>query len=70
MNGEQTEKRLGDLEMQIAEQNQTIDELSEAMISQWKEIDRLTKSMKQLIEQVLSLEDNTALTGNAKPPHY
>ncbi len=70
MSGDQTAKRLSDLEMQIAEQNRTIDELNDTLVSQWKEIDRLTRGMKLLSEQVLSLEDSVAPQGATKPPHY
>ncbi len=68
MSDDQTEKRLSDLEMQIAEQNRTIDELNDTLVNEWKEIDRLTRGMKLLNEQVLSLED--ASQSATKPPHY
>jgi len=70
MSDSNTDQRFGELEIQIAQQNQTIDHLNDAVVSQWKEIDRLTRQVKILTEQVLSLEDEASPHKITKPPHY
>ena len=70
MSDSNTEQRLADLEMQIAHQNETIDTLNDAVISQWKEIDKLSRNVRVLTEQLLSLEEETGPHKATKPPHY
>jgi SlyX protein len=70
MSDNNTDQRLSELEIQIAQQNETIDNLNDAVVSQWKEIDRLTRHVKILNEQVLSLEDEASPHKVTKPPHY
>ncbi len=70
MSDNNTDQRLSELEIQIAQQNQTIDHLNDAVVAQWKEIDRLTRHIKILNEQVLSLEDEALPHKDTKPPHY
>jgi len=69
MSDDKIEKRVSELEIQITQQNHTIDELNESVVSQWKEIDRLTRVLKSLNEQVLSLEDGSGAK-STKPPHF
>jgi SlyX protein len=70
MSNENTEIRLAELEVQIAHQNETIDGLNDAIIKQWKEIDKLTRQMRVLSEQLMSLEDEAQPHKATKPPHY
>ena len=70
MSNENTETRLAELEVQIAHQNETIDGLNEAVVKQWKEIDRLTRRVRLLSEQLMSLEDEASPHKVTKPPHY
>lgn len=70
MSDNNTDQRLSELEIQISQQNQTIDHLNDAIVSQWKEIDQLTRQVKILAEQVLSLEDDASPHKVTKPPHY
>ncbi len=70
MSDENTEIRLADLEVQIAHQNETIDGLNEAVVKQWKEIDQLTRQVRLLSEQMMSLEDEASPHKVTKPPHY
>ncbi len=70
MSNNETDQRLTDLEIQIVHQGETIDTLNEALISQWKEIDRLKSRVRQLDELVLSLEDDAPSHKVTKPPHY
>jgi len=67
---DKTEQRLADLEIQIAHQSETIDTLNEAVVEQWKIIDRLTRQVKVLNEQYMSLEDDASPHQVTKPPHY
>lgn len=70
MSNEETDQRLTDLEIQTVHQGEVIDSLNEAVIGQWKEIDRLKNQVKQLNELVLSLEDDAEPHKVTKPPHY
>jgi SlyX protein len=70
MSDENTEIRLAELEVQIAHQNETIDSLNEAVVKQWKEIDQLTRQVRLLSEQLMSLEDEASPHKVTKPPHY
>lgn len=65
------EERLVELEIQIAHQNRTIEELSGEMARQGAELDRLRKTMKALAERFLALEEvATPRPEITKPPHY
>ena len=70
MSDSSTEQRLADLEMQIAHQNETVDTLNDAVISQWKEIDKLTRNVRMLTEQLMSIEEEASPHKATKPPHY
>lgn len=70
MSDENTEMRLADLEMQFAHQNETIDSLNDAVVKQWKEIDQLTRRVRLLSEQLMSLEEEASPHKVTKPPHY
>ncbi|SKA22153.1 SlyX family protein [Consotaella salsifontis] len=59
------------LEMQIAHQGRTIDELSEQLLKQWAEIDRLSKTVAALVGRLVELEDMAAPRPEVtKPPHW
>jgi len=65
------EERLVELEIQIAHQNQVIEELSGEVARQGQELDRLHKTMKALGERFLALEEvATPRPEITKPPHY
>ena len=65
------EERLVELEIQIAHQSRTIEELSGEMARQGAELDRLRKTMKALAERFLALEEvATPRPEITKPPHY
>ncbi len=70
MSNTKLEQRLADLEVKITHQNETIDTLNEAVINQWKEVDRLSRQVRLLSEQVLSIEDDGQPHEVTKPPHY
>ncbi|MEF2070730.1 SlyX family protein [Consotaella aegiceratis] len=63
--------RTEDLEIQLAHQAKTIDELSEQVARQWAEIDQLKKTLTEVARRLVALEDTTApRPGTAKPPHW
>ena len=64
--------RLDDLETKIAYQQEVIDDLSATVVSQWKEIDRLTREMAALAERVSRAEQSEAgdPADEPPPPHY
>jgi len=64
-----TDKRLIELETRSAEQQQTIDELSDMISHQWKKIDDLMSRMEVMRGRVLTLEDKIP-DDEAPPPHY
>jgi len=64
--------RLDELEVKFAFQQETIESLNNTVTDQWTVIDRLSKALERLQDQVIELEDTTGGTdpGNIKPPHY
>jgi len=66
-----SEDRLNKLEAIIATQEQQIQDLSEMVNSQWKEIDRIKLLLKKAEDKIVSIEDNLdAPEANVPPPHY
>lgn len=64
--------RLSELEIRVAHQDQTIEDLNATITAQWKEIDELTRKVTRLMQQVRDME-NAARFPNASespPPHY
>lgn len=62
--------RIDALEMRIAFQDQTIEELNTALTDQWKTIDLLTKKLATLEEQVRSGSFIADPATEKPPPHY
>ncbi len=63
--------RLTMLEIRIAEQERTIEELSEQIAEQWKVIERQQKKLDALTNRFLVLEEQTAPGHETtKPPHW
>ena len=63
--------RVARLEMRLMEQEAVIDDLNKAVTGQWQQIDRLTRLVAQLRDQV---EETAARAASrppdAPPPHY
>jgi SlyX protein len=63
--------RLTTLEIRAAEQEKTIEELSSQIVDQWKEIERLRKTLEALATRFLALDEQTAPdTPVTRPPHW
>lgn len=59
------------LEIKVAHQEKTIEELSTVIADQWKEIDRLSKKLDALTSRFLTLEESAAPSIEVtKPPHW
>ncbi|CEJ09762.1 Protein SlyX [bacterium YEK0313] len=64
--------RVDALEMRIAYQDETIEDLNKTITAQWKEIDRLTRELANLADRMREAE-HRALAGappEPPPPHY
>jgi len=67
-----TETRITELEVQLAHQSTTVDELNDMVAKQWQEIDRLKKQLTRLTGRLEQVEQ-TVPKGPADdqpPPHY
>ena len=64
--------RLDELEMRVVHQDQTIEDLNEAITAQWKLIDRLAREVARLSERVADAEQSSgdAAPVERPPPHY
>lgn len=68
---DEQEARLERLEINLAHASNTIEELNKVVIDQGKQIDRLTRLLTNMTDQVEELMENV-LPGHQvdKPPHY
>jgi SlyX protein len=63
--------RIDRLEMRLTEQEATIEDLNRTVTEQWRLIDRLTRQVEGLREQVEEAAARAAPRGPAPPPpHY
>lgn len=64
--------RLDALEIHIAHQEQTIEDLNAAILAQWKLIERLERQVARLSERVADSERSLgdAAPVDRPPPHY
>ena len=62
--------RLDALETRIAFQDQTIEELNATITAQWRQIDRLTRTLEQVEDQVRSGVHIADPSTEPPPPHY
>lgn len=65
--------QIAELEIQLAHQHETIETLNQTATEQWKEVDRLSKMLEQIIDhlriQMPGAETDTG-GGEPPPPHY
>lgn len=64
--------RLDELEIRIAHQDQTIEDLNAAVTAQWKLIDKLERKIALLDERLLEAEQSVGQEPavDRPPPHY
>lgn len=63
--------RLTTLEIRAAEQEKTIEELSDQLAGQWQAVERLQKKVDALTDRFLALEQQTAPdVPVTRPPHW
>ena len=62
--------RLDALEMRIAYQDQTIEELNATITAQWKVIDALSRKLNLLEEQARATSNIADPRTEPPPPHY
>jgi len=69
---EPVDQRLTDLEIRIAYQEKTIEELSSVLAEQGRMIDGLTRHLKRLVERLGDLEAGWVRSpqDDRPPPHY
>ncbi len=66
-----TDDRVTTLEIRAAEQEKTIEELSGQLAEQWRTIEGLRRTLDQLAERFLTLEEQVAPDiPVTKPPHW
>jgi SlyX protein len=63
--------RIVELERKAAEQERVIDELSAELSKQWREIERLSRTLDVLARRFLALEEQSAPeVPVTRPPHW
>lgn len=65
-----TEDRLDTLEAHVAQQDQVIEDLSEALALQQKDIERLKARLVASDDRIAELEAGAPTPAGEKPPHY
>lgn len=64
-------ERLDRVEMRLTEQEATVEDLNRIVTEQWRQIDRLTRLVAALREQVEEATARAAQRGpEPPPPHY
>ena len=66
--GDSVNARIDALEMRVAYQDQVIEDLNQAIIDQWKQIDGLKRQLAEILDRVQEVEDGSAAP--ERPPHY
>ncbi|MFE1600329.1 SlyX family protein [Methylobacterium sp. ID0610] len=63
--------RLTDLEIRLAHQERTIDDLSRTVAEQWARVDLLTRQVAALNERLREMAERPTAPGEEPPPpHY
>ncbi len=65
-------EKIQDLEIAMAHQDKVINELSDVMNAQWKEIESLKRKLMETNNKIDELESNSGGDdqSNVKPPHW
>lgn len=65
------EERIAELEIENAYQREALETLNETITKQWKEIDRLSQMLEQVIDHLRTPgPDGTTGQDEPPPPHY
>jgi SlyX protein len=71
MNDAETVTRIESMEMRIAHQDRTIEDLNKSVTEQWRQIEALGKQIERMAARVQHVEDNASSRGTEPPPpHY
>jgi SlyX protein len=63
--------RLDALEIRLVHQERMLEDLNSTITTQWKEIERLTRMLARLEDQMQEIRDSGASGGaEPPPPHY
>ncbi len=63
-------QRIDALEMRIAHQDQTIEDLNAALTDQWKQIEDLAYRLSRLTDELREFESSAGDAPEPPPPHY
>jgi SlyX protein len=72
MSESDTNARFEALEVRIAYQERTIEDLSTTVADQWRQIDQLVKQVERMTDRLRSVEASVPSSGEPEPPppHY
>jgi len=72
MSESETQARLEALEVRVAYQDRTIEDLNATVTAQWKQIDDLAKQVARMADRLRNVEENAPSSGEPEPPppHY
>lgn len=72
MSESEIQARLEALEVRVAYQDRTIEDLNGVVTAQWKQLDDLTKQMARMADRLRNIEENAPSPGEPEPPppHY
>ncbi|MBL4589117.1 MAG: SlyX family protein [Alphaproteobacteria bacterium] len=67
-----TDDRIQNIEMTLASQDQQIQDLSDMVNAQWKELERLKLHIRKAGDKIQNLEDSIdgPASADERPPHY
>jgi SlyX protein len=63
-------ERIEALEMRIAYQDQTIDDLNQTIAKQWAEFDKMQREIAKLHAQMEEMDNGGGGEVDERPPHY
>ena len=62
--------RIDALEMRLAEQERTIDDLNATVTAQWSALDTLRRQVERALDQLAEAESRLPQDAEKPPPHY
>jgi SlyX protein len=62
--------RIDTLEVHVAYQDQTIEDLNNTIAAQWKQIESLAGAIRRLDDRVQRAEESSPPSPEPPPPHY